>query len=71
MINLNAQDVVENLAAILSLVKTDPVYVTDESGQKAILVSFELYSKLIQAEAMGAKLAQEADIPDPQHGGVS
>ena len=50
MINLSAQDVAEQLDAIVNLVKDVPVRITDETGQIAIMISFEAYEKLIGAQ---------------------
>ena len=50
MINLSAQDVAEQLDAIVNLVKDVPVRITDETGLIAIMISFEAYEKLIGAQ---------------------
>lgn len=50
MINLSAEEVAENLDAIVNLVKDVPVRITDETGQIAIMISFEAYMKLIEVE---------------------
>ena len=50
MINLSAEEVAENLDAIVNLVKDVPVRITDETGQVSIMISFEAYTKFIEAE---------------------
>ena len=63
MINLTAEEVAENLDAIVNLVKDVPVRITDETGKIAIMISFEVYTKLLEAENQikGVQLTTEPE----------
>lgn len=63
MINLSAEEVAENLDAIVNLVKDVPVRITDETGQIAIMISFEAYMKLIEVEN---KINAVQPTPEPE-----
>ena len=63
MINLSAEEVAENLDAIVNLVKDVPVRITDETGQIAIMISFEAYMKLIEVDN---KINAVQPTPEPE-----
>lgn len=60
MINLSAEDVAENLDAVLNLLKNMPVRIIDETGQVAILISFDTYKKLKDVESRLMRIKDEA-----------